>query len=283
MMIFKKTIPRRTFLRGLGSALALPLLDGMVPAFAATADATTKPPLRLSVMYVPNGIIMEKLTPATEGAGFEFPPILEPLAPVRDRLLVLSGLCHNNAKALPGEAGAGHARGCSTFLTGVHPKQTEGADIHAGISMDQIAAKELGRRTQLASLELTLEPTEVLGGCDAGYSCAYTSTISWRSATTPVPMENHPRVVFERLFGDSDSTDRAQRLARTQTNRSILDSMSEEAARLMTGLGPRDRTKISEYLDAVRDVERRVQMAEEQSSRELPVLDRPAEIGRAHV
>ncbi len=282
MVIFKKAIPRRAFLRGMGATLALPLLDGMVPALAKTADVTAKQARRLAVFYVPNGIIMEKFTPAKEGAGFELPPILESLTPFRDQTLLISGLCHKKAFALPGEGGAGHARGCAVFLTGVHPKATEGADIHAGVSMDQIAAKEFGQHTQLASLELTLEPTETLGGCDTGYSCAYTSTISWRSPTTPIPMENHPRVVFERLFGDSDSTDAGERRARLETNHSILDSMTQEAGRFLSGLGARDRTKLGEYLDAVRDVERRVQMAEEQSSRELPVLERPAGIPESY-
>ena len=275
MMIFKKAIPRRTFLRGVGATLALPLLDGMIPAFASTIGKSGKSPVRLGFIYVPMGIIMEKWTPATEGPGFEMTPTLEPLAPFRDQLLVLSGLAHNMGLALEGEGVGDHARASAVFLTGAHPNKTEGADLRAGISVDQIAAKEFGNETQLASLELGLDSNEVVGLCDTGYSCAYTNTLSWRSPTTPVPMENKPRAVFERLFGDSDSTDPAERLARIQQQRSILDFVTREVNQLLPGLGPGDRVKLTEYLEAIRDVERRIQMAEEQSSRKLPSLERP--------
>jgi hypothetical protein len=275
MMIFKKAIPRRTFLKGVGATLALPLLDGMVPAMAAVGD---KRATRLSFVYIPNGIIMDKWTPATEGAGFQMTPILEPIASYRDQLLVLSGLDCKNANPQPGEGGGDHERGSGAFLTGVHPKKTGGADIQAGTSIDQIAAKELGNQTELASLELTLDFAEFVGGCDPGYSCAYTNTISWRSPTTPIPMENNPRAVFERLFGSSDTTNPAERIARIRKDRSILDAVSQDVARLVTGLGPTDRRKLTEYLDAVRDVERRIQKAEEQSSQELPSMTRPVGI-----
>jgi len=275
MMIFKKAIPRRAFLRGLGATIALPLLEGMVPAFATERDVAAKAPTRLSFVYVPNGIIMDKWTPKTEGAAFEFTPILEPLASFRDRLLVLSGLAHNAANLQPGESGGPHARGGAAFLTGIHLKRTEGAGLHGGISVDQIVAKELGQHTQLASLELALDSTEFVGVCDGDYSCAYTNTISWRTPTTPMPMENNPRGVFERLFGDSDSTDPASRLTRIQEDRSILDWVSEDSARYLRKLGPSDRSKLTEYLDAIRDVERRIKLAEEQASRELPTLERP--------
>ena len=275
MMIFKKAILRRTFLKGVGATLALPLLDSMVPAMAAVGD---KRAIRLSFVYIPNGIIMDQWTPATEGAAFEMTPILEPLAPYRDQMLVLSGLDCKNANSQPGEGGGDHERGSGAFLTGVHPKKTGGADIQAGTSVDQIAAKTLGSQTELASLELTLDFAEFVGGCDPGYSCAYTNTISWRSPTTPVPMENNPRGVFERLFGPSDTTDPAERLARIRKDRSILDAVSQDVARLVTGLGPTDRRKLTEYLDAVRDVERRIQKAEQQSSQELPSLVRPVGI-----
>ncbi|MBI4464009.1 MAG: DUF1552 domain-containing protein [Acidobacteria bacterium] len=278
MMIFKKAIPRRAFLRGMGTTLALPLLDGMVPALAGAVGTAAKPAVRLSVVYVPNGIIMDKWTPAAEGTAFDLPPILEPLAPFRDRLLVLSGLAQNEGRARPGEAGGDHSCGCATFLTGVRPKQTEGADLHVGISADQIAAKELGKHTQLASLELGLDPNEVVGICESGFSCAYSNTLSWRTPTTPLPVENNPRAVFERLFGDSDSTDPAERLTRGREDRSLLDSAIRDAARLLAMLGPNDRAKLTEYLDAIRDVERRIQMAEEQASQELPMLDRPVGI-----
>ncbi|HEY2980397.1 MAG TPA: DUF1552 domain-containing protein, partial [Anaerolineales bacterium] len=276
MMIFKRAMPRRTFLRGVGATLALPLMDGMVPAFAGVSDTAAKQATRLSFVYVPNGMCMDKWTPAAEGADFALPPILEPLAPFRDRTLVLSGLALKNADALlPGEGAVGnHSRASATFLSGVHPKKTEGADLEAGMTVDQIAANELGKQTQLASLELAMEG-ELVGTCEAGYSCAYLNTLSWRSPTTPMPMETQPRVVFERLFGDSSSTNPADRLARIQEDRSILDSLIEDAARLLKGLGPVDRTKVNQYLDAIRDVERRIQRAEEQSFRELPKLERP--------
>ncbi len=273
MMIFKKAIPRRTFLRGVGATLALPLLDGMIPAFASAPD-TGQSPTRLSFFYVPNGIRMENWTPTKVGAGFELTPTLEPLAAFRDRFLVLSGLAANEGRRIPGEQAGDHPRASGSFLTGAHPHQSPDKAF-TGISVDQIAAKELGKHTQLASLELGIE-NEVLGGCEAGYSCAYANTLSWSSPTTPLPMEPQPRAVFERLFGDSDSTDAAERLAGIQENRSILDFVTQSVGRLLTDLGPGDRTKLGEYLDAVRDVERRIQMAEEQSSRELPVLDRPA-------
>lgn len=276
MIVTKKAISRRTVLRGLGATIALPLLDGMVPAFAALRNTAAKVTPRLSVIYVGNGVVMKGWTPGTEGAGYEMTPILEPLTPFRDRMLVLTGLDNRPGLALPGEPAGGHGRICGSFLTGVHVKPTEGADFQAGISIDQIAAKQLGQQTQLASLEVGLESTEVAGACDAGFSCAYTTTVSWRGPTTPLPMENNPRAVFERLFGDQDSTDAAARLARIQADRSILDSVTQKAARLQQGLGSRDRAKLSEYLEAIRDVERRIQKAEEQSARALPVVEQPA-------
>lgn len=272
MMIFKKAIARRTFLQGLGATLALPLLDSMVPAFAGVRDTAAKPAARLSVIYVPNGVIMEKWTPAAEGAGFELTPILEPLAAFRDRMLVISGLAHKTADPLPGDGDvAPHDRAGGAFLTGVHPKR-EG---NVGISVDQIVAREFGKHTQLASLEISLDSGDVLGQCQAGWTCAYVHTLSWSTPTTPMPTENQPRVVFERLFGDSNSTDAAERLARIQKQRSILDSVTQAASRLLTGLGPSDRAKLTQYLDSIRDVERRIQMAGEQASREVPTLDRP--------
>jgi hypothetical protein len=276
MMIFKKAIPRRTFLRGIGTTLALPLLDGMVPAMAATRQTSAKPVNRMSVVYVANGMIMPKWTPATEGAGFELTPILEPLASFRDQMLVLTGLTHNEGRARPEESTGDHARAGATYLTGVHPRKTEGADVRAAVSADQIAAKELGKYTQLASLELCVDNPVLLGQCEAGYTCAYMNTICWSTPTTPMPMENRPRAVFERLFGDNDSTDPAVRLRQIQTDRSILDSVTEKVSGLLNGLGPTDRAKLTEYLDAIRDVERRIQKAEEQSARELPTIERPA-------
>ena len=180
-----------------------------------------------------------------------------------------------SALALAGEGAGDHARAAATFLSGVHPKKTEGAGIQAGVTVDQFVAKELGKDTQLTSLELALDSTEVVGSCDGGYSCAYTNTLSWRTPTSPLPMENKPRAVFERLFGDSDSTNPQERLARMQRDRSVLDFVTEEVSRMAKGLGPKDRAKLNEYLEAIREVERRIQKAEEQASRELPSLERP--------
>jgi hypothetical protein len=275
MMIFKKAIPRRTFLRGVGAAVALPLLDGMVPAFASeSANQAT----RLGVMYVPNGIIHDKWAPATEGASFEMTPILQPLAPFRDRVLVLGNLDQQNAAARPGEGGAFHSRSCATFLTGVHAKPTEGNDLRAGVSFDQIVAKELGKHTQLSSLELALDPPETAGACEPQYTCTYMNTLCWRSPTTPLPMLDQPRAVFERLFGDSDTTSPADRMARIRQQRSLLDAMTEDVGRFEKKLDSGDRAKLNEYLDAVRDVERRIQIAESQTSQELPTLERPTAI-----
>jgi len=276
MMIFKRAIPRRTFLRGVGATLALPLLDGMVPAFGGRAAAATASAIRLGFVYVPNGIVMDKWLPGTEGASFELTPILAPLAPYRKDLLVLSGLDSAPANALPGEAGAFHTRAMAAYLTGVHPKQTEGPDIAAGVSVDQLAAKELGKQTQIASLELCLDPVQAAGVCEPQFTCAYMNTISWRTPTTPMPMEDRPRAVFERMFGDNETTDPAARRARIEEDRSLLDSLADGVARFRSTLAPSDRPKLAEYLDAVRDVERRIQLAEQQSTRELPILERPA-------
>ena len=213
MIVTRKAIPRRTMLRGLGATVALPFLDAMVPAFGRLAAAAPKTS-RLSTIYIGNGANMKTWTPAAEGRAYEMTPMLEPLAAFRDRMLVISGLDNKPGLALPGEPAGGHGRIGGSFLTGVHVKPTEGADFEAGISIDQIAARELGQKTQLASLELSLDTTEFAGACDAGFSCAYTTTLCWRGPTAPVPMEHDPRAVFERLFGDSGSTDRAERLSR---------------------------------------------------------------------
>jgi hypothetical protein len=277
MIITKTALPRRTFLRGIGTTLALPLLDAMVPAMAATR-LTSKSPVRLGFVYVPNGIIQKNWLPSAEGTAFDFASTMKPLEAFRDRLNVLSGLAQINGRAL-GDGPGDHARAGATWLTGVHPKKTEGSDIHAGISADQIAAKELGKSTQLASLELGLEEPSMVGGCDSGYSCAYTNTISWRTPTTPNPMEVSPRAVFERLFGDGDSTDSASRLKRMQEDSSILDYVRENVGRLQPRLGARDNRKLNEYLEGIRDIERRIQKAEQQSATmKMPVMERPAGI-----
>ena len=277
-IIAKKILPRRTVLRGLGTAIALPLLDSMVPALTALAKTAAKPARRLGCFYVPNGMNMLGWTPATEGSGFEFSEILSPVAPFRDQTLVLSGLADEVANSQPGEGIGDHSRASSTWLTGVHIKKTGGTDIRAGISMDQLAAQVLSKETQLASLEISLDSIEALGACETGYSCVYANTVTWRTPTTPLPMENDPRALFERLFGASGSTDPEARRARIYQEKTILDFVTEEVKGLERSLGNGDRQKLEQYLDAVRDVEHRIQMAEAQSSRQLPVVEQPAAI-----
>ena len=273
MVVFKKAIPRRTFLRGMGATLALPMLDAMTPALTAE----TKRPIRMAFMQTPNGIfnLRNEWTPQTVGANWEMTRTLEPLAAFKDRMLVISGLDHQQAAGLNGEVGGDHPRACTAWLTGTHAKMTSGADLRAGISADQIAAKEFGKHTQLASLELGLETPEVVGACESAYGCAYYDTISWRNETTPLPMENRPRAIFERLFGDA-GTDPKVRLAFRQEDRSILDAINFDVKRMRIKVGGTDRGKIDQYLEAVRDVERRMQLAEKQSDNELlPTIGSP--------
>ncbi len=276
MFLTRMHVPRRTFLKGIGATLALPFLDSMVPAFAAPGRTAPHRTPRFAVAYVPNGIQMEQWTPGAVGRAFDLPATLEPLAPFRDRLSIVSGLANHPAYPAPGEGTGDHVRASATFLTGVHPKKTEGPDIRAGVSMDQLAARVLGADTQLSSLELCLDSNELIGACEAGYSCAYANTLAWRNDTTPLPMENQPRAVFERLFGDSDNTTRDARLARIQADKSLLDSLVEEVARLQRRLGEGDRVRLDQYLDAIRDVERRIQRAEQQIDVELPAMERPS-------
>jgi hypothetical protein len=274
MIISKKAIPRRTVLRGLGSMLALPLLDSMTPALSALRKTAAKPINRFGVMYVPNGMIMKNYLPLTEGAAYELTPTLSALAPFREQVLVLSGL---ECIPTPGRPGGAHAKASTRFLTDVSPPLSE-TWLDAGISMDQILAQETGKQTQLASLELAIESGETAGACDTGFACPYTNTISWKSQNTPLPTQNNPRVIFERLFGDSTSTDPKVRLARLRQRRSVLDSIGEEVEHLRGVLPQGDRTKLTEYLDAIRDVELRIQIAEQQSNQELPLVDHPAGI-----
>lgn len=274
MIIAKKAIPRRTVLRGLGSVLALPLLDSMVPALSALQKTPAKPINRFGVLYVPNGMIMKNYLPLTEGAAYELTPTLSALGPFREQMLVLSGL---ECIPTPGRPGGAHAKASTRFLTDVSPPTSE-TWLDAGISMDQILAQETGKHTQVASLELAIESSETTGACDTGFACPYTNTISWKSQNTPLPTQNNPRVIFERLFGDSASTDPKVRLARLRQQRSVLDSVSEEVAHLQGTLPQSDRMKLTEYLEAVRDVEQRIQIAEAQSDQELPLVDHPAGI-----
>ena len=273
MIVTRKHLPRRAFLRGAGAMLALPFLDSMTPAFAAKSAAA--PPTRLGFVYVPNGIIASSWLPKTEGAGFEFNATTKALEPYREHLLVLSNLAQINGRSF-GDGGGDHARAGATWLTGVHPKKTEGADICSGVSADQIAAREFSKSTQFASLEIGVEAPSLAGGCDSGYSCAYTNTVSWSSPTTPNPMEVNPRVLFERLFGDGDSTDPAARMAALRERGSLLDFVKGSVDRLETRLGQGDRRKLTEYLDAIRDIERRIQKAEEQNATlKMPVINLP--------
>lgn len=275
-IITRTHLSRRTLLRGLGTTLALPFMDAMVPALRAAKSTPASYPIRLGFVYVPNGIIPHAWTPKVEGADFEITRIMKPLEPFRERMVVLSGLAQINGRAL-GDGAGDHARAGATWLTGAHPKKTEGAGIHAGVSADQIAARELGKKTQLASLEVGLDSPFLAGNCDSGYSCAYTNTVSWRSPTTPMPLEINPRGLFERMFGDGDSTDPASRLKSLEDQGSILDYLTGDIDRLETNIGRQDRSKLSEYLDSIRDVERRIQKAEEQNaSMKLPVMERPA-------
>ena len=279
MVITKKCLSRRTVLRGLGATIALPLLDGMVPAFAAVRTTAARPVKRLGAVYVPNGMSMARWLPATEGS-LELTPILTPLAPVRDRVLVLSGMDNKEAQQRLNEGDGDHSRCQAAFLTGAHARKASGTNttLHVGVSMDQLAAQELREDTQLASLELSLEANELVGQCEDGYGCAYSATLAWRDANTPLPMETDPRAVFEHLFGAVGSTGREARLRALRLDRSILDSVSEELTDLQRLLGLGDRSKLAGYLESVRDIERRIQIAETQSDRELPDVAQPAGI-----
>jgi hypothetical protein len=272
MIITKKHLSRRTVLRGAGAALALPFLDGMIPALAtrsvAAAAAGVK---RFGAIYVGMGVSMPAWS-QPEGE-LKINTITAPMEPFRDRMVVIAGL--DNRGALSNDQGQ-HPRAQAAWLTGCRAKKTDGPDIHLGTSVDQIIAQETSKQTQVGSMEFTVEPTDLAGSCGYGFSCAYNNTIAWRTPTTPLPMENNPRNVFERLFGASDSTDKAVRARLMKANASVLDSLLSEVNGLKRGLGSADERKLAEYLDAVRDAERRIQRAEEQSNKELPVIDQPA-------
>jgi len=270
MFLTKKSLPRRTVLRGLGAAVTLPLLDAMLPAFVPLAEADAKPRMRFGVVYTPNGAIMQELTPKTVGAGFEFTPILKPLEPFRDSLIVVTNLTRPH----PGSQFGDHAVSAAGFLTGVWPKRTEAEDVLANTTIDQVVARQIGQDTPLPSLELATEDfTGYVGGCSPGFSCAYLNTISWSTPSTPLPMETNPRAVFERLFGAAGSA--ADRKARTEKERSILDSVVDEAGSLQRGLGPRDRVRLGDYLDNLREIERRIQRQEARSATQVDAPDAP--------
>jgi len=262
-----KSLPRRTVLRGLGATIALPFLEAMLPAFASRARAAAKLVHRFQTFYVPNGMAMQHWTPKGEGSAFELSPILEPLAPFRNQMLVLTGLKANWNYI--------HAGASGSFLTGTMRGGRNEVEIIADVSMDQLLARQFARETQVASLELAMDAPANAGACSGNLSCVYTHTLSWRSPTQPLPVEYNPRAVFEKLFGDTGSTERSAREARMQQHKSILDSVSEKLAALKRELGPQDQVKVDEYTESIRDVERRIQRADEQRDVELPEMDQP--------
>jgi Protein of unknown function (DUF1552) len=267
MAFLTKSLPRRTLLRGFGSSLALPFLEAMLPPFSLSAKTAAKPVHRFQTFYVPNGMAMEYWSPKAEGSDFELSPILEPLAPYRNQMLVLSGIKANWNYI--------HAGASGSFLTGTPRGGRNEVEIIADVSMDQLLARHFAKDTQVASLELSMDLPANAGACTGNLSCAYTHTLSWRSPTQPLPMEWNPRAVFEKLFGDTGSTERRARDARLQQHKSILDSVTKKLADLKTELGPQDQAKVDEYTEAVRDVERRIQKAEEQGEVELPAMKEP--------
>jgi hypothetical protein len=281
MIITKKHLERRTFLRGMGVSLALPLLDAMLPAQTPLVKTAAKARTRMGFLYMPHGAVMSAWTPTADGSDFELTRILAPLKNVRDSVNVISGLAHKNAGATAGDSGGDHGRSPSVFLNGTRPRRTEGEDVRAGVTIDQIAASAIGQDTPLPSMEIATEDmTGLIGACDVGFSCTYTNTISWRAPTTPLPMEINPRVVFNSLVGDGSNAQ--ERLARIQRERSILDAVTAQVNRLQRGLGATDRNKVSEYLDNVREIERRIQLAEKQSSANLNVPAAPIGIPDDH-
>jgi len=278
MIITRKAMARRTVLRGMGVTLSLPLLEAMVSS-AKAAEIAAQSRRRLQVIYMPNGMMMDNWTPAQTGTGYALSPILKPLEPYRDQFMVISGLDHAQAEAL-GDGAGDHGRCCGSYLTGVHVKKTEGADLASGVSMDQIVARQFGQSTQIPSLELGLDPPSLVGSCDTGYSCAYTNTLSWSGPSTPLPVSTNPREVFERLFGDGDSLDTASRMAQLKRQASILDFVAEDAKRLSHSMGAGDKQKMDEYMTSVRDIERRIQKIERGGTETaaLPAFARPSGI-----
>jgi hypothetical protein len=272
-ILTKRAIPRRTVLRGLGAAVALPLLDAMVPAATALAQTAAVPRRRFGAVFIPNGAIVEQWSPAAAGSGFEFSPILKPVERFKDRLVVVTNLTRAN----PGVVEGDHAISAAGWLTGVYPKRTEAEDVLAGTTIDQVVAASIGQDTPFPSLELaTTDFTGYVGACTSGFSCAYTNTISWSTPTTPLPMEINPRVVFERLFG-RPGTD-AERAARRRRDRSILDLVSEQTADLRRDLGAADQQRMADYLDNLREIERRIERAEARTTTEVPSITLPVGI-----
>ena len=275
MIITKKALPRRTFLRGMGATVALPLLDAMIPSMTAFARTPAAPVKRLGFVYMPMGCDLPRWTPPGDGKLTELSPSLKSLEPVVDQLTVVTNLELKNA--YPGT----HATSNAAFLSAAKAKWTESTDYYLGTTVDQIAAQHIGQQTLLPSLELSMDLLQTIGQCDNGYACVYQNNLSWSSPTTPLPAEAHPRVVFERLFGEGGSA--ADRRAALQRRASLLDWVKDDLARLQNTLGPEDRTRVNQYLDTVREVERRIQKAEAQTAdTPLPDLDRPAGVPAAY-
>jgi hypothetical protein len=282
MFITKKHMSRRTLLKGLGVSLSLPLLDSMIPAQTPLLKTAAKPALRLGFCYIPHGAVMTNWTPVKEGSNFKLSRTLSPLENVKDQVVVITNLAHKNAAPVAGDPGGDHGRSPSVWLNGARPKRTEGEDVRAGTTIDQIAAQKIGQETPLPSLELATEDTTgLLGACDVGFSCTYINTISWRTPTSPMPMEINPRAVFDRIFGDGSTAE--ERLLRIQRERSILDAVTGQVKSLEAGLGPNDRNKVAEYLDNIREIERRIQLAEKQTSSNVTAPATPIGIPDDHV
>src|SRR6187402_1831199 len=264
MFVSKIALPRRTFLRGVGAAVALPLLDSMFPALTPLVRAQARPRTRFGAIYIPNGAIMEQWIPEIVGPGFDIKPILKPIEAYQDQLVLVT----NFTRSHPGSQVGDHAVSAAGFLTGVWPKRTEAEDVLANTTIDQVVAQRIGQDTPFPSLELATEDfTGYVGACSPGFSCSYMNTISWRTPTTPLPMETNPRAAFERIFGEAGSA--AERMERIRQQRSILDSISEEAMRLKRGLGPRDQVRMNDYLDNIREIERRIQQIEKRQGTDV--------------
>jgi hypothetical protein len=277
MFLTGKHLPRRTFLKGMGAAVALPMLDAMTPALAAAGRAA-KAPVRVAFTYVPNGIVMNDWTPSAVGKAFEYSRIMKPMEKFRSDTLVLSGLAQRQGNAL-GDGPGDHARAGAAYLTGVHPRKTAGADIQSGISVDQIAAQQIGSATRFGSLEIGCDDSRTIGNCDSGYSCAYTNSLAWRGPATPMPPETNPRLVFERLFGDIDTSLAPDvRARRLRYRRSILDLVGDRTAELSSNLGPADKRKLDEYLSSIREIEQRIERAESDMTGLVPNIDKPTGI-----
>jgi hypothetical protein len=279
MIITRKRLPRRTFLRGLGTVLALPMLDAMVPALGRSLRVDLRAPVRMAFVYVPNGIVMKDWTPKGAGKDYLFTRILKPLEALREDVLVISNLDSRTGNAL-GDGPGDHARAGASFLTGVHCRKTAGSDIRGGVSVDQVAATRFAGVTRFPSLELGCEDSRTVGDCDSGYSCAYTNSLSWRTPQTPMPPEVNPRAAFERLFGTAEdlSLDPKTRARRNKYRKSILDLVREDTQGLLKILGPGDRRKMDEYLFSVRDVEQRIESAEKDARQVVPGIDKPTGI-----